>query len=63
MKGNHKGLIKNNPRQVFVINCLAKTQRHLNAITSLLKQNTHCAEILLQPEPLLTGKGEPGGEE
>ena len=30
---------------------------------SLLKQNTHYAQILLQPEPLWKGKGKPSGEE
>lgn len=45
------------------LNCLAKTQYHLITIASLLKQDTHCAQILLQLEPLLKGKGEPGGEE
>lgn len=45
------------------LNCVAQTQHHLITIASLLKQDTHCAYILLQPEPLLNGEGEPGGEE
>lgn len=45
------------------LNCLAKTQHHLITIASLLKQDTHCAQILFQLEPFLKGKGEPGGEE